>query len=132
MFINLILGDKADTARPLLWRVVKDIVYGEAARMCSGEVVEFLLQEDILHINVGVNKAQAGIVRRVLQCSTNDLQHGSNTGATSNHSDFARQGRAVLEEPLGTANSNFVADFQERHVARDVTLLVRLSIVVRI
>lgn len=92
--------------------------------MCSDEVIQFLFEKDIFYVNVGIDEAQASIVRRVLQCSTNDLQHGGNTSATGNHSDFARQGRAVLEKTLGAPNSSLVADFQEGDVTRDVTLLV--------
>jgi len=122
-FINLFFGDKANTACPALWGVVEDIVYQEAVGMCSNEVIQLLFKKDIFYVNVGIDEAQASIVCRVLQCSTNDLQHGRNTSATGNHSDSACQ-RAILEKALGAPNSSLVTNFQERNITRDVTLLI--------
>ena len=92
--------------------------------MCSDKVIQLLFKKDIFYINVGIDEAQASIVRRVLQCSTNDLQHGRNTSATGNHSDSMCQGRAILEKALGAPNSSLVTNFQERNITRDVTLLI--------
>jgi len=92
--------------------------------VCSDKVIQLLFKKDIFYINVGIDEAQASIVRRVLQCSTNDLQHGRNTSATGNHSDSMCQGRAILEKALGAPNSSLVTNFQERNITRDVTLLI--------
>jgi len=92
--------------------------------MCSDKVIQLLFKKDIFYVNIGIDEAQASIVCRVLQHSTNDLQHGHNTSATGNHSNFVCQGRAILEKALGALNLSLVTNFQERNVMRDVTLLI--------
>jgi hypothetical protein len=124
---DMFFGNEANTTIPLRRRVVQDVIDGEAFRVLRGKLVKFLLQEDILMVNVGKDQAKLGAIRRVLESSTDDLKHGCNTSATSDHTKFTGKGRAIGELALGTLNTNIVTDLEKAEVARNVALLVALE-----
>lgn len=60
------------------------------------------------------------LVLRVLGDGADDLQHGSNTRSTGNHTKVADHVGGVLELALGTANLDGLADFEGGEVLGDV------------
>ena len=83
----MVLGDEADTACPVLWGVIEDVVYGEAMGIFGGELVEFLFEENVVNVYVSVDKGEFCFVGRVLECSFDDLKHGRYTGTASDHAN---------------------------------------------
>ena len=94
--------------------------------MLRGKLIQFLFQQDVLGVDVGVNQAELSLVRRVLEGCTDDLEHGCNSGTTCDHTEGTRKGRCVGELTLGTLDADVVADFEEGDVFGNVTLLVCL------
>jgi hypothetical protein len=127
VLLDLILRHEANTARPASWRVVEHVENLEAVRMLRGEVVQLLFEENVLVVDIGIDKAQLRGVHRVLEDGTDDLKHGCDASTTGNHANFASEAQFVVELALGTLDLNLVANLEQRNVTRDVTLLVSLD-----
>lgn len=127
MFIYVFLCNEASTASPPGRRVVQDVMDFETSVARIHQFVEFLLQEDILLIDVRVDEAQLGAVKRIFEGSTYDLKHRSNASPPCDHPNFTREGRVVHELAFRTLDANFLAQFEQGDVTRDVTLLVSLK-----
>lgn len=122
----MFLGDESDSTRPVLWSVIEDVIHGEAVRVFGSKVVEFFFEENVFQVDVGVDEGEFRIVEGVLEGRSDDLEHGRYASTTGNHTNVTGERRGVLEESLGTTNSDLVADLQERDIAGDVALFVRL------
>lgn len=127
--LNLVLGDESGTTSPTSRGIVEHVEDREPGGVRGSQPIQFSLEQDILRINVGVNEGNLGLVRRVLEGSTDDLEHGSDSGSSSDHSKFTRQIRGIDKFTLGTFDPEFVPDFEERYMAGDVTLLIGLETV---
>ena len=123
----MLLGHEADATSPVGRGVVEHVVHVEAVTVLARELIELLLEEDVVMVHVGVDERELGTVQWVLKGRADDLEHRCDAGSASNHTNFAREGRVVLELALRTLNSNLVADFEKGDVSRDVTLLVCLE-----
>jgi len=97
-------------------------------QVADGQFIELFLKEDILVIDVSVNEVHPGRILGGFEGGTDDLEHGCNARASSNHTNLARQCRGIIELAFRTFNANLVANFEERNVSGDVAFLVRLGI----
>lgn len=117
-----------DTTSPTLRRVIEDIVNADTL-VFGGEGIEVLLEEDILRSDVGKDEIDLGLV--TLGTATNngadDLQHGGDASATSNHTKVTDHVGGVDESSLGTTDADALANHQGSHVLGDVALGVRLD-----
>ena len=127
VLLNLLLCDESGPTSPTGRGVVEYIEDREPGGVNRGQLVQFGPEQDILWVNIGVNKAELGLVRRVLEGGADDLEHGSDSGSPSDHSELTRQVRGIDEFTLGTLDLHFVSNVEEGHMARDVTLLVGLA-----
>ena len=123
---DLILTDKADTASPACRGVVQDVEDLEPGGVLGGELVELLLQQDVFFIHVGVDEAELRAVGGVFQGGTDNLEHRSDTSAPGDHAQLARELRRISELAPRTFDTDLVSEFEQRHVTRDVTLLIGL------
>jgi hypothetical protein len=74
--------------RPILLRwLVENVEGSKPLRVRVFEVLEFALQEDVFFFDVSENESDFGLVLGVLENCSDDLVHGSDAGAASNHSD---------------------------------------------
>lgn len=124
---NLLLANEPNPARPPLRRVIQHIIHREPLRVLLRELVELLLQQDVLVVDVRVDEAQLRQVERVFERGADDLEHGGDAGAAGDHAELAGEGGVVGELAFGPFDADFVADFEERDVAGDVTLFVGLT-----
>ncbi|RUS35494.1 hypothetical protein BC938DRAFT_482762 [Jimgerdemannia flammicorona] len=74
MFVYNILSNKPNAARPTFRWVVENIMNLEVI-VFSRQSVQILLEEDVLLVDVGENKAQLRLIFRILEHSTNDLNN---------------------------------------------------------
>lgn len=72
MLLDHVSVDEANTASPALGRGVKDVVDLELG-VLLGEEVELGLQDDVLLGDVGKDEVDDGLIRGVLDNSTDDL-----------------------------------------------------------
>lgn len=127
VLFNLVLGNETGAAGPAERRVVEYVEDGEPSRVSSDQLIQFSLEQYILRVDIGVDEADLGFVLRVFESSTDDLEHGGDSGPTSDHSKLTRQVRGIDEFTLGALDPEFVSNLEEGHVARDVTLLIGLE-----
>lgn len=123
---NLVSSDEANAALPVRWRVVQDVKDLEAVLIFLREFIEFSTEEDILNVDISVDEGNLRAIKRVFEGSTDDLEHGRNASAACNHTDLASERCMVPELALGSPDTNFIADLEQREEARDVALLIRL------
>ena len=93
----------------------------------GGEVIEFFSEKNVVKVYVGVDEGEFRPVGRVLEGSSDDLEHGCYASTAGNHANVTREGGGVLEEALGATDLDFVAYFEEGDIAGDVALFVRLG-----
>lgn len=86
---DLVLCDEANTTLPVGWGVVQNVVDREAILVFLRKLIQFGAQQDILDVHVGIYECELGTVQRVLQGCTDDLEHGRNSGSSSDHAQFA-------------------------------------------
>ena len=94
--------------------------------MGSREFIEFFSEQNVLLVDVCVDEGELRAVERVLERGAHDLQHGCDARAARDHAELARERRVVLELTLGPLDAYLVAELEERDVAGDVALFVRL------
>ena len=90
VFLDLILGDESGATSPTGRRVIQYVKYSEPGGVSNGQLVQFSLEQDILRVDVGVDKADLGFVLGVLESGTDDLEHGGDSGSASDHSELTR------------------------------------------
>jgi hypothetical protein len=127
VLLDLVLGNEAGTASPAGGRVVEYVEDSEPSRVSGGQVIQFNLEQDILWVDIGVDEVDDGFVLGVFKSSADDLEHGGDSGSTSDHSKLTRQVRGIDEFTLGALDPELVSNLEEGHVARDVTLLIGLE-----
>ena len=98
-------------------------------RIILGQCIQVLLQQDILLGDIGENEVHLGVVASssASHDGFDDLQHGSNTGSTSDHTKAADHVRGVNEGALGSLDFDSLANFEGGHELGDVALWVRLD-----
>lgn len=121
-------GDVADAASPSLRRVIKDIVDADTLVLGS-QGLEVFSQEDVLRGDIGEDEVDFGLVTSLATTNNgaDNLQHGGDTSASSDHTKVTNHVGGVDEGTLGTADSNALADHERGHVLGDVALGVGLD-----
>lgn len=85
------------------------------------DLVKVLLQQDVLLVNVGEDKVNLSLVLRVLGDGADDLEHGGDSGSSSNHGEGADHVGGVDELSLRTTAADGLTDLQVGEVLGDVT-----------
>jgi hypothetical protein len=104
------------------------VVHTEA-RVLAGKLVQVLSQKDILLVDVCEDEVDLSLVagRSASENSLGNLQHGSNTSATSNHAKVPDHVGSVNHGSLGALDLHLIADVESREVTADVTGRVALD-----
>lgn len=94
-----------------------------------GQGVEVLPEKNILGSDVGKDQIHLGRVAGSTSAndSANDLEHGGDASASSNHAKVADHVRRIDESALGATNANCLADYERGHVLGDVALRIGLD-----
>lgn len=130
-YLDHVGGDKADTTSPALGRVVQNVVDVEAL-VLLGKLVQLLLEQNILSHDIGKDQVNLGgvvttVAGTVADDGFNDLQHGGDTGTTSDHTNVAAHVGSVDHGTLGATDLHGIAKLQLGQVLGDVTLGVSLD-----
>ena len=129
VLLNLVLGDEPRPTGPTGRGVVEYVEDRKPGRVGGSQLIQFSLEQDILWVNVCVDEAELGLIRRVLEGGTDDLEHGSDSGSPGDHSKLTRQVRGIDEFALGASDLDLVSNFEEGDMTRDVALLIGLTVV---
>jgi hypothetical protein len=116
VFLEMFLCDVADTTFPAGRGVVEDVKDLELELVDVEKFLEVIFEENVLFVDVGVYERDGGGVERVPESGTDDLDHGSDTSATSEQAEVASEAGLVTEVALGTLYANSVADLELRNV----------------
>jgi len=90
VLLDLVLCDEPGPTSPTGGGVVEHIEDREPGGVSRSQLIQFSFEQDILRVYVGIDEANLGLVRGVLENSTNDLEHGSDSGASSDHTELTR------------------------------------------
>ena len=129
VLLDLVLRDKTGSTGPTSRGIIEHIEHRESGGVNGSQPIQLSLEQNILRINVRVDEGDFCLVRGVLESSTDDLEHGSDSGSTSDHPELTRQVRGIDEFTLGSFDLGLVSNLEEGHMARDVALLVGLGMV---
>lgn len=96
------------------------------------QLVQLLLEQDVLGVNVGEQEVDLGgivaaVTGTVTDDSLDDLEHGGDTGTTSDHTNVTAHVGSVDHGTLGAADLHGLADLESGQVLGDVTLGVSLD-----
>lgn len=123
---DMFLGNESRTTSPSSRGVVQNVVHLEPVREHGNQIIQLNAQQDIFLVDVGVDEAELGWVTGVEEGVANDLEHGGDTGSTSDQAKLLGQSWSVDELTLGSLDTDVVADLKQGKVSGDVTLLVGL------
>jgi hypothetical protein len=124
--LDLLLCDEASTSIPAGRWIIQHVVNCEAVWITEDEGIEFLFQQNVLEVDIGIYERETCAVHGVFECGTDDLKHGGDACATRDHAKFTGEGGAVLELALGSLDADGVTDLEEGDDTGYVALLVRL------
>ena len=124
----MLLRNEPNTTSPSRGRVVQDVIHVKPVRVPPHQVIQFLLEQYILHVDIGVDQTELGFILGIFEDSPNDLKHWSYSRATRDHAKLSGETRGIYELALGTFDADLVADFKEANVLGDVPGLVRLTL----
>ena len=82
-----VLGDESFTLRPSFGRLVQSVESAEALGVSVLELVQFLLQQDVILTDVSKHQCNLRLIIGVLEQLSNDLVHGCDASATTDHCD---------------------------------------------
>lgn len=81
---------------------------------------------NVVLVDVGVDKAELGLVVGVLERALDNLEHGGDTGTTGDHEEVGGKVLGVDKLALGALDHDRLTDLEVGKVLRDVALLVGL------
>jgi len=121
-YLNHVRSHEANATSPAGRRVVEHVVHAEA-RVLTGELVQVLLQKNVLLVDVCEDEVDLGLISgsSASEDSLGDLQHGSDTGTASNHTEVPHHVGSVNHGALGALDLQLVADLESCEVTADVT-----------
>lgn len=130
-YLDHVRGDEANPTGPALRGVVQDVVNIETLVLFD-QLLQLLLEQNILGVDVGEDQVDLGgvvttVAGTVADDSLDDLQHGSDTGTTSDHTNVAAHVGSVDHGTFGTTDLHGLANLQLGQVLGDVTLGVGLD-----
>jgi hypothetical protein len=128
VLFDVLFCDKANASLPG-WRwIVQNVVDLEPVQSMSFlQCLKICLEKDIVRIHVSIKQGNLGSISRIPEASTNDLDHGSNSGTASNHCDMLNEIRCVQEVSLRPFDADRLARFEKRNVFRYVSFFIRLD-----
>lgn len=127
-YCNHVGGHVSNTTSPVRRGLVKNIVDSEAA-VVLGKRIQVFLQENIRRRNIGEDQVNLSPVtsRTSSDNSANDLEHRSDTGTTSNHTEVSYHVGGVNEGSLGPLDLDCLTDIERSQVLGDVSGRVGLD-----
>jgi hypothetical protein len=104
------------------------VVHAEA-RVLAGKLVQVLSKKNVLLVDVCEDKIDLSLVagRSASEDGLGNLQHGSDTSSTSDHTEVSDHVGSVNHSALGALDLHLVADVESREVTADVTGRVALD-----
>jgi hypothetical protein len=123
----VLLGHVANTTFPAGRGVVEDVKDLELGLVDVKELPEVIFEENVLFVDIGVDEGDGGGVERIPEGSANDLDHGCDSRTASNQAEVASHANLVTEVPLGTLDTDSIAEFELRDESGDVSLFVSLE-----
>ena len=127
MLFNVLLGDKTNTTLPARGWVIEDIDDLEFLLVDVHKFLEVIPEKNIFLVNVGINEGDSGAIERVPESSTDDLNHGRNTGTSGDHAQVADKIGGIRKVAFGTLDAYIVANLEEGDMAGNVTLFISLE-----
>ena len=99
------------------------------ARVLASELVQVLLQENVLLVDVCEDEVDLSLVAgsSASEDSLGDLEHGSDTGTASNHTEVSDHVGSVDHSTLGALDLHLVANVESCQVTADVAGRVALD-----
>jgi len=128
VIVDVILGDKANTAIPARRGVVEDVEEFELGGVVVDKLIKIVLEKNILGVDVGIDEGDGCFVGGVAKDGTDDLDHGSEAGTTSDHADMVAHARSVNKVALGALDTDGVANVEGCKDSRNIALFICLKI----
>lgn len=116
MYLNHLLRYKPFPTGPALRRIIQHQIKFKPVFLVPGELLQFTSQEDIFLIYICEDKRDLSLVGFVLEDGPDDLQHGCDSRAASDHSECAHQTWSVDHLAFGAFDFDGVANFHETYV----------------
>ena len=127
MFLDYFFSDKANATFPTWRRVVEDVKYFETLLVDIHEFLEVIFQQNIFLIYISVDQGNCCAIGRVLEGSTDDLNHGRNTGTARNHAKVTDEVRGIEKIALRSFNTKSVTNLEVSDVARYIAFFICLE-----
>lgn len=129
--LDHIRSNETNTTVPALGRVVQHVVHTEAVVLLC-QSVQFVLEQDILRVDVGKDQVNLGgvvasVAGSVTDDGLDDLEHGGDTGTTSDHTNVSAHVGGVDHGSLGSAHLHLISDLHVGQVPGDIALGVFLD-----
>ena len=127
MFLDDFFSDKANATFPNRRRVVENVKYFETLLVDIHEFLEVIFQQNVFLIYISVDQGNCGTIRRVLEGSTDDLNHGRNASTARNHAKMTDEVRGIEKIALWSFNTKNVTYLEVSNVSRDIALFICLE-----
>jgi hypothetical protein len=111
LLLDHIRSNEANAAGPSLGRVVKNVVYPDT-RVLGCERVKVLLQQNVLGVDVGKDEVDLGgvAVCAATDDRLDDLEHGCDASATSDHTEVPDHVGGIDHCALGALHLHGLTD----------------------
>lgn len=127
VFLEVVLGDETSLTLPARVSLVNEKVELELLRVLALDILKLLLEQDVILRNVTVEERDLSLVSRVLRDGADELEKRSNTGTTTNKTNFLMLVGRVRVLGNRTLEGNSVVDIQAKNVVTELTSLVSLN-----
>jgi hypothetical protein len=113
--------DKANASTPALRWIVKNVVHPELGILLD-KLVQILSQQDVLGVDIGKDEVDFSGITKLASTDdgTDDLQHGRDASATSDHAKSANHVGSVHHGTLGALDLHRLSNLEAGHVFGDV------------
>lgn len=120
-YVDHVGSDVANATGPTLRRLVKNVVHPDTSVLGS-ESVEVLLEKNVLGGNVGEDQVDFSLIASssATNDSTDNLEHGGDSGTTSDHTKVSDHVGGVNESTFGTSDLDGLANSEGSHMLGDV------------
>lgn len=127
MVLDDFFGDKANATFPTRRRVVEDVKYFETLLVDIHEFLEVIFQQNVFLIYISVDQGNCGTIRRILEGSTDDLNHRRNAGTARNQAKVIDKVRGIEKIAFRSFDTKSVTYLEVSDVARDIAFLICLE-----
>jgi len=128
VIVDVILGDKANTAIPTRRGVVKNVEEFELGGVVVDKLIKIVLEKNILGIDIGIDEGDGCFVSGVTKDGTDDLDHGSEASTTGDHADVVAHARSVDKVALEALDADGVPYVEGCKDSRNIALFICLKI----